>query len=181
MAKPTKDSVLKALNEAAGRKDYYEVREVETSDGKVTQIISGGGSLVVQVNATGDDAWKQLEGFTGASVVDAGSNPTDSAEENKKYSTKTGTVAFPTQPEAILPDGETVYVDNRDKDNKADTATGDPKNANRPDSAQGNKTLTENEGGADKNSDSDTSKASPTSTGVGSTFSTSGNTTTTGR
>lgn len=43
MAKPTKESVLAELNRKAGRKDYFEAREVETAEGTVTQIISGGG------------------------------------------------------------------------------------------------------------------------------------------
>lgn len=180
MAKPTEKSVLKALNEAAGRKDYFEARVVETADGEVTQIISGGGSLVAQVNATGEAAWKQLEGFTGAGVLDAGSNPTESAEDNKKFYSKTGAVAFPTQPEAILPAGETVFVDNRRDNVEADQVTGDPANANRPDSAAGNTTLTGSEG-EKANSDSDPAKKAKTETGVGSTLSTSGNTSTSGR
>lgn len=123
MAKPTEKSVLDALNEAAGRKDYFEVRVVETADGEVTQILSANGSLVAQVNATGDAAWKKLEGFTGAGVVDAGSNPTESVEDNKHFVSKEGTVAFPTQPEAILNGGETVEVDNRTaEDKKAEKA-----------------------------------------------------------
>lgn len=149
MAKPTKTSVLKALNEAAGRKDYFEAREVETASGTVTQIISGGGSLVAQVNATGDDAWKQLEGFTGAGVVDAGENPTESVEDNKKFTTPEGNVAFPTQPEAILPSaGDAVEIDNRtDEEKKAPAKKSEVK----------------------------------TETGVGSTLSTSGNTSTSGK
>lgn len=115
MAKATKTSVLKALNEAAGRKDYFEAREVETESGTVTQIISGGGSLVAQVNATGDEAWEQLEGFTGAGVVDAGENPKESVEDNKHFFSKTGAVAFPTQPEAIEAPKEVNEVDNSDK------------------------------------------------------------------
>lgn len=180
MAKPTEKSVLAELNRKAGRKDYFEAREVETAEGTVTQIISGGGSLVLQVNATGDAAWKQLAGETGAAVVDAGSNPTEAVEDNKQFTTKTGTVAFPTQPEAILPAGETVFVDNRRKNVEADQEKGDPANANRPDSAPGNTTLTGSEG-EKKNSDSDPSKAAPTVTGVGSTLSTSGNSSTSGR
>lgn len=148
MAKPTKESVLAELNRKAGRKDYFEAREVETAEGTVTQIISGGGSLVLQVNATGEAAWKQLEGETGAAVVDAGSNPTEAKEDNKHFTTKTGTVAFPTQPEAILPDGEEVVVDNRtDAEKKAPAKKSEVK----------------------------------TETGVGSTLSTSGNTSTSGR
>jgi hypothetical protein len=181
MAKPTEKSVLAELNRKAGRKDYFEAREVETAEGKVTQIISGGGSLVMQVNAVGDEAWKQLEGETGAAVVDAGTNPTEAVEDNKQFTTKTGTVAFPTQPEAILPAGETVFVDNRKPEATADSEEGDPANANRPDSAPGKKTRTASEGGAKKNSDSDPSKAAKTQTGVGSTLSTSGNTSTSGR
>lgn len=145
MAKPTEKSVLDTLNNAAGRKDYFEVRVVETADGEVTQIISANGSLVAQVNAIGDAAWKKLEGFTGAGVVDAGSNPTESAENNKRFVSKEGTVAFPTQPEAILPTGETVEIDNRtDADKKAEKEA----------------------------------PTAPVNTGVGSTFSTSGNTST---
>lgn len=180
MAKPTEKSVLAALNEAAGRKDYFEARVVETASGEVTQIISANGSLVAQVNATGEAAWKKLEGFTGAGVIDDGENPTESAEDNKRFISKEGGVAFPTQPEAILPAGETVFVDNRNKDNEADTTEGDPANAQRPDSAPGNTTLVGSEG-AEKNSDSDTTKAAKTQTGVGSTLSTSGNTSTSGK
>lgn len=96
----SKTDVLKALNDAAGTKDAFEVREVEVESGKVTQIISANGSLVAQINATNDDAWKKLEGFT-TGVVDAGEPPVASVEDGKKFFTKEGVIAFPTQPEAL--------------------------------------------------------------------------------
>ncbi len=125
--KATKESVLKALNEAAGRKDYFEVREVETADGMATQIISGGGSLVLQANGTGDEVWKKLEGQT-TGVVDKGSNPTESAENNKKFFSKTGAVAFPTQPEAIEGTSEVNEV-NPKADRGDENAAGNSANA----------------------------------------------------
>ena len=76
-----------------------------------------------------------------------GSNPTE-AKEDKHFTTNTGTVAFPTQPEAIRPDGEEVVVDNRtDAEKKAPAKKSEVK----------------------------------TETGVGSTLSTSGNTSTSGK
>lgn len=144
MAKATKTSVLRTLNEAAGRKDYFEAREVETESGTVTQIISGGGSLVAQVNATGDEAWEQLEGFTGAGVVDAGENPKESVEDNKKFYSKSGAVAFPTQPEAIEAPKDVNEIDNSDKSvaqenqtasrtvNQASTVTEDQRSSGTP-------------------------------------------------
>ena len=106
----TKESVLANLNKQAGRRNYFEVREVETQDeGMVTQIISGGGSLVLQANGTGDEVWEKLAGQT-TGVVDDGENPKDSVEEDVEYFTKDGNVAFPTQPEAIEDTAEPVEV-----------------------------------------------------------------------
>lgn len=116
--KPTEKSVLKALNEAAGRKDYFEAREVETESGKVTQIISSGGSLVAQVNATGEAAWKQLEGVT-TGVVDAGENPTEAKENDEQFYTEQGNVAFPTQPEAIEATVEVTEVNPKEERKQA--------------------------------------------------------------
>jgi hypothetical protein len=115
----TEQSVLDNLNKQAGRKDYFEVREVETASGMVTQIISGGGSLVLQANGTGDEVWKKLAGQT-TGVVDDGENPKDSVEDNKEYFTPEGSVAFPTQPEAIEDVAEPVEV------NPAEEATVSP-------------------------------------------------------
>jgi len=98
---PTKQSVLDKLNKQAGRRNYFEAREVETQgEGTVTQIISGGGSLVLQANGTGEEVWKKLDGQT-TGVVDDGENPKDSVEDDAEYFTPDGNVAFPTQPEAI--------------------------------------------------------------------------------
>lgn len=110
----SKEDVLKVWNEKAGRENYFELRETESTEGvKVTQLISGGGSLTAQVNAQGADAYKQLVENAGNPLIDDGVNPKESAgDKNKKFYTKDGNVAFPTQPEAISGPGETVEIDN---------------------------------------------------------------------
>lgn len=164
--------VLNVWNEKAGRKDYFELREIEGTDGsQSTQLISGGGSLVVQVNGHGEEALRVLRDRAGDALIEDGTNPKEvvGPDNNEKFYTKQGNLAFPTQPEAIQGQAETVYVDNRNSDNKADQVTGDPKNAQVPDSANGNTTVVGDEG-AKSNSDADASKSTHGRTGVGSTL-----------
>lgn len=102
--KHTKKSVLEAWSDKAGRKDNFDLREVESLDGvKQTQLINKEtGSLVVAVNATGDDALKVLGERVGDPFIDPGVNPKEAqGEDNKKFFTSEGVLATPTQPDSL--------------------------------------------------------------------------------
>lgn len=109
----TKAQVLKAWNEKAGRKDAFEVRNVEAADGTVqTQLLNKeNGSLVVA--ADGENAFDKLAEHVGDFIVDAGVNPKEASEDNEVSYTEKGALATPTQPEAIEGVAETVEVDNK--------------------------------------------------------------------
>lgn len=110
----TREGALKAWNEKVGKKDQYDVREVEAEDGtKQTQLIDKEtGSLSVAVN--GDDPWKELTEKAGVWKIDDGVNPKESVgEDSEKQYTSEGVLATPTQPEALQGEQEPVEVDNR--------------------------------------------------------------------
>lgn len=121
----SKESVLALWSEKAGRKDNFDLREVESLDGvKQTQLINKEtGSLVVAVNATGADALKTLTERCGDPYIDAGVNPKEAqSDENKKFFTSEGVLATPTQPEAL--EGEfkhREFKDGQEVKAKADT------------------------------------------------------------
>ena len=66
------DEVAKAWSESVGRQIGFQLLEVEAADGRVqTQLISPEtGSVVVAVNATGDEAVRRLVENAGATVLD---------------------------------------------------------------------------------------------------------------
>lgn len=112
MAKFSKEQVLELWSDKAGRKDAFDLREVESEAGvKQTQLINKDtGSLVVAVNATGADALQTLGERCGDPFIDAGVNPKEAqGSENKKFYTSEGVLATPTQPETL----ETTEVGTR--------------------------------------------------------------------
>lgn len=99
MSKATKDSVVEAWSEKAGRKDQYDVREVETFDGdKSFQLIDKDtGSLTIQASSL-----EELQERAGDALIDPGSVPKESSgEDSEKHYTSRGVLAFPTQPENL--------------------------------------------------------------------------------
>lgn len=108
----SKSEVLELWSDKAGRKDAFDLREVESEAGvKQTQLINKDtGSLVVAVNATGEDALQTLGERCGDPFIDAGVNPKEAqGSENKKFYTSEGVLATPTQPETL----ETTEVGTR--------------------------------------------------------------------
>lgn len=104
----SKAEVLELWSDKAGRKDNFDVREVESLKGvKQTQLINKEtGSLVVAVNATGEEAWQILGERCGDPFIDAGVNPKEAqGPENKKFYTSEGVLATPTQPESLEGNG----------------------------------------------------------------------------
>lgn len=111
----SKADVLELWSDKAGRKDAFDVREVESLDGvKQTQLINKDtGSLVVAVNATGDAAFQILGERCGDPFIDAGVNPKEAqGDENQKFFTSEGVLATPTQPETL--EGNAVVRDFKD-------------------------------------------------------------------
>lgn len=100
----TKKQVLELWSDKAGRKDNFDLREVESLDGvKQTQLINKEtGSLVVAVNGHGEDAINVLGRRVGDPFIDPGVNPKEAqGDENKKFYTSEKVLATPTQPESL--------------------------------------------------------------------------------
>lgn len=100
----SKDEVLELWSDKAGRKDNFDLREVESLDGvKQTQLVNKEtGSLVVAVNGHGEDAINVLGRRVGDPFIDPGVNPKEAqGEENEKFFTSEGVLATPTQPETL--------------------------------------------------------------------------------
>ena len=110
MAKATNSSVIDAWSEKAGRKDQYDLREVENHDGseKGFQLIDKDtGSLVVQASSL-----QELQDRAGDALIDDATVPKESSgEESEKQYTSRGQLAFPTQPEALSDPSDTVEID----------------------------------------------------------------------
>jgi len=134
----TKEGALKAWNEAAGKINQYDVREVEAEDGtKQTQLIDKDtGSLSVAVN--GDNPWKELTQKAGVWKIDDGVNPKESvSDENKQFQTSKGVLATPTQPEVLQGVQEPVEVDNRtDEEKDGETQDSPSENVSKARAAQ---------------------------------------------
>ena len=110
MAKATNAQIAKYFSDLAGRKDQYDVREVESVDGtKQTQVIDKTtGSISAAFNGDVD-----LEKLVGSVTSTPAVTPKEASEDDKKFFTSEGELATPTQPEAILPQAEVVEVDNK--------------------------------------------------------------------
>lgn len=113
MAKATKSAVVKAWSDKVGRKDQYDVREVEAFDGTVqTQLIDKDtGSISIAVDGGGDEALQKLLDEAGSTLLDAGVSPKESTgSESKVQTTSRGVAATPTQPAAQSDPAEKVVV-----------------------------------------------------------------------
>lgn len=110
MAKATNAQIAKHFSDLAGRKNQYDVREVESVDGKKqTQVIdktTGSISAVFEGDV-------DLEKLVGSVTATPAVTPKEASEDDKAFFTSEGEPATPTQPEAILPQTEVVEVDNK--------------------------------------------------------------------
>lgn len=110
MANATNAQIAKHFSNLAGRKDQYDVREVESVDGtKQTQVIDKDTGSISAVFEGDVD----LEKLTGSLTATPAVTPKEASEDNKKFTTSKGVPASPTQPEAILPQAEVTEVDNK--------------------------------------------------------------------
>ena len=117
MAKATNAQIAKHFSDLAGRKDQYDVREVESVQGvKQLQVIDKDTGSISAVFEGDVDLEKLIGSVTSTPAV----TPKEASEDDKKFTTSRGVPATPTQPEAILPQEEVVEVDN-----KADRTTSD--------------------------------------------------------
>lgn len=101
MAKRTysKEDAVKAWSRKSGRENQYDVNEFTDENGtKVTQLIDKDtGSVTVQVDAQGADAFRTLVERAGDQMIDTGTAP----EEPKAETTSEGVPQTPTQPQAL--------------------------------------------------------------------------------
>jgi hypothetical protein len=122
----SKEDVVKAWSEHAGKVDQYDVRVVETEGGtKQTQLIDKEtGSLSIAVNGDGAEALNKLGENAGVWKLDDGVNPKEAvSEENKVFTTSTGVLATPTQPEALEGEKPVVEIDNTGDSSPAENAS----------------------------------------------------------
>lgn len=135
----SKADVVKAWSDKAGRKDQYDVREVEDVDGnKQVQLIDKDtGSVSVAANGEGSAAFKKLVEHVGDIAIDAVIMPKESVGEgnNKQHFTSRGQLATPTQPEALVGEVEPTEVNPKQEQGRtveAQTATGKPSDPKEP-------------------------------------------------
>ena len=99
----TKQDVLDRWDEVVGKKDRYDLVEIEAHDGtKQTQLLDKQtGSITVAVDGTGQEALNRLYENAGAPRLDAGKSPKEAARDGEKRYTSAGVLATPTQPDAL--------------------------------------------------------------------------------
>jgi len=103
--------LAKKFSEFAGRKDQYDVREVEGVDGtKQTQLIDKDtGSISF---AWDGDLPEDLDTIIGSVGGDPAVMPKEAVEDNKRFETSRGVLATPTQPEALEGARDVEEIDN---------------------------------------------------------------------
>lgn len=107
-----KKDLAQHFSDLAGRKDQYDVREVEGVDGtKQTQLIDKTTGSISAVFEGEVDTDKIVGSVTSTPAV----NPKESVEDNKDQWTSNGVKAVPTQPEAVQAASPENEVDNTDK------------------------------------------------------------------
>lgn len=111
----TKEDVVNAWSEKAGRKDQYDVREVKSEDGadQVQLIDKDTGSISIAVDGSGSDAFRKLVEQAGTPLIDGAEMPQESvgAGNNEQHFTSRGVLATPTQPEALEGTADAVEFD----------------------------------------------------------------------
>lgn len=109
----SKDEVVRLWSEAAGRKDQYDVREVESVDGEKQTWLTDKdtGSTTVAVKGHGADALRELGENVANPFIEPAVSPKEAVEDNEKHYTSRGVIATPTQPEVLEGEGEPTEVD----------------------------------------------------------------------
>lgn len=108
--KATKENVLKAWSDKVGKVDQYDLRITESQ----TQLIDKDtGSLTVAVDGTDQKALQTLLDRCGDTFIDGGESPEASTGDKSQVQfTSRGSLATPTQPEAMVSTQEPVEVTN---------------------------------------------------------------------
>lgn len=109
--------VIRAWSDKAGQQDRYDLRVIETEDGKKqTQLVDKfTGSLTIAVDGEGAEANRTLVERAGDALIDDGESPKESVEDDEKQHTSEGVLATPTQPENLEAEKAPVEIENSDE------------------------------------------------------------------
>lgn len=110
--KNSAQDLAKRFSEYAGKKDQYDVREVESVDGKkqIQLIDKDTGSISY---AHDGDLPDDLDKIIGSVGGDPAVNPKEAVEDDKVFRTSKGVLATPTQPKALEGEAPVNEIDNK--------------------------------------------------------------------